>query len=139
MSFVTKASEPLPRYRGAWLLMGWVLLLLVAAGSLAPSPPESPIGASDKLMHFAAYAALAFAFAGVYPRRYWRGIALALLLFGASIELLQGTLIATRSGEWLDLLANATGIAAGLALAALFPLSWCRHLELAAGLGGAGR
>lgn len=139
MSFVTRDSEQLPRYRGAWLSLGWGMALLIALGSLWPSVPDVAMAVSDKLLHFVAYAGLAFMFAGVVERRHWGRVLLGLLLFSAAIELAQEFFTATRSGEWLDMAANALGIAAGLCTAALFPRSWCRQVEILAGLDGAAR
>lgn len=139
MSFVTTDSERLPRYRGAWLALGWVMVGVVAIGSLWPNVPQVTSGMSDKLLHFAAYAGLAFMFAGVVERSHWGRVLVGLLLFGAGIELAQAYLSSTRSGEWLDLAANAGGVAAGLLTAALFPRSWCREIEIVAGLEGTSR
>lgn len=139
MSSVTKDSEALPRYRGAWLTLGWLLLLGIGVGSLWPTLPRATAGISDKFMHFAAYACLAFVFAGALQRARWPWLALALIGFGAAIELAQAGLTATRSGEWLDLAANAAGVVVGIGLVALCPGNWCRQLERAVGLGGVGQ
>lgn len=139
MSFVTTDSERLPRYRGAWFALGWVMTGTVAFGSLWPSVPQVTSGMSDKFLHFAAYAGLAFTFAGVVERGHWGRVLVGLLLFGGGIELAQAYLSSTRGGEWLDLAANAGGIVAGLLTAALFPRSWCRELEIVAGLDGVSR
>jgi VanZ family protein len=138
MSFVMTAtdSELLPRYRSAWLALGWAMALVVALGSLWPGMPEAASGVSDKLLHFMAYAGLAFLFAGTVERRHWAWVIIGLLLFGGSIELAQEYLTATRGGEWLDMAANAAGVAAGICAAAVFPRSWCRHVELVVGLVG---
>lgn len=131
--------EELPRYRGAWFALGWLLVLGVAVGSLLPSLPDVSTGVSDKLMHFAAYAALAFLFMGAVGRRHWLRIGLGLLALGAAIEVAQAMLSSTRSGEWLDMAANAAGVATGIVAAASFPANWCRQVEVLAGLGGARR
>ncbi|HUG98489.1 MAG TPA: VanZ family protein [Gammaproteobacteria bacterium] len=136
---MTRDSEGLPRYRGAWLTLGWAMALLVALGSLWPGAPQISAGMSDKFLHFAAYAGLAFMFAGVTVRSGWARVLVGLLLFGGAIEVMQEQLTATRSGEWLDLAANAAGIAAGMFTAALFPRSWCREMEIAIGLDGRSR
>jgi hypothetical protein len=130
-----RASDPLPRYRGAWLLIGFLLSALILVGSLWPSLPQAATGVSDKFMHFSAYAVLAFLFAGATDVRRWPHLALGLLLFSGAIELAQEYLTEARSGEWLDFAANAAGIAAGLAAAWVVPGSWSRRLELALGLG----
>lgn len=127
--------EELPRYRAAWFALGWLLVLGVAVGSLLPSLPDVSAGVSDKLMHFAAYGALAFLFMGAAGRRRWLHVALGLLALGAAIELAQATLTAARSGEWLDMAANSAGVATGLLAAAAFPGNWCRQVEVLAGIG----
>jgi VanZ family protein len=135
MSSVTKASESLPRFRAAWLAAGWLMVLAVAVGSLWPTLPEVGVEVSDKTLHFGAYASLAFVFAGVVERRHWGRVIVGLLLLGAGIELAQAFLSPTRTGEWLDMAANAAGVLAGMLTAALFPMSWCRHVELLVGVG----
>jgi hypothetical protein len=139
MSSVTRDSERLPRYRGAWLALGWGMTLLIALGSLWPSVPEVAIGVSDKFMHFCAYAGLAFLYAGVVERRHWGRVVVGLLLLGGAIEFAQELLTASRTGEWLDMAVNATGIMAGIFTATLFSGSWCRQVERLVGLDGTPR
>ncbi len=127
--------EELPRYRAAWFALGWLLVLGVAVGSLLPSLPDVSAGVSDKLMHFAAYGALAFLFMGAAGRRRWPHVALGLLALGAAIELAQATLTGARSGEWLDMAANGAGVVIGVLAAAAFPGNWCRQVEVLAGVG----
>jgi VanZ family protein len=130
------ASEVLPRYRVAWLSAGWLIALLIAVGSLVPSVPELATDVSDKVLHFSAYAGLAFLFAGTVPRNHWGRVAVGLLLLGGGIELAQEYLTESRSGEWADMAANTLGVGVGLGIAALFPGSWCRQVELVAGVDG---
>jgi VanZ family protein len=139
MSSVTRGSDVLPRYRNAWLALGWLMVLTIAVGSLWPSLPKAASGLSDKFLHFTAYAGLAFMFAGVIERRHWGRVAVGLLVFAGVIELAQEYLTTSRSGEWLDMAANATGVGAGMLTAALFPRSWCRQVEIMVGLQGAPR
>lgn len=136
---MTTSSESLPRHRRAWLALGWVMVLGIGAGSLWPSLPQAAAGVSDKFMHFTAYAGLGFVFAGALERARWPWLALALLGFGAAIELAQAWLSPTRTGEWLDMAANAAGVAAGIGLVAAWPGNWCRQLERVAGLEGGSR
>jgi hypothetical protein len=96
--------------------------------SLVPSPPAADVMINDKLLHAGIYCLLASWFAGIYlPARYG-AIAIGLLLLGAALELLQ-LAGGARMGEWLDLLANAAGIAAGLILARMGLAGWCGWLE----------
>lgn len=55
-------------------------------------------------------------------------IAVGLLALGGVIELLQRA-GGERMGEWLDLAANAAGIALGLGLARLGLGGWCGWVE----------
>ena len=139
MSSVTRDSDHLPRYRGTWLALSWGMTLFIALGSLWPSLPQVAVEVSDKFMHFSAYAALAFMYAGVVERRHWRRVVVGLLMFGGAIELAQELLTASRSGDWLDMAANAMGVMAGVFTAMLFPRSWCRQVERLVGLDGTRR
>lgn len=130
---MTPISESVPRYRGVWLALAWLLLAAVCAASLVPSPPGPP-GVNDKLVHFGAYAALAFAFAGALGRGHNRVVVLGLLALGAALEVAQALLTSTRTAEWWDLVADASGIGAGLLLAAAVPGGWCRRVEDVLGL-----
>ena len=70
----------------------------------------------DKWLHGIAFVVLAVWFAGQYrPGSYWR-IAVGLLAFGVLIEACQ-RMVTYRSADWLDIAADAAGIAVGLAIA----------------------
>lgn len=139
MSSATKDSEALPRFQLAWLALGWLMALAIGVGSLWPTMPSAAVAFSDKLLHFAAYAGLAFVFAGALGRRRWWRIGLSLVLLGIVVELLQHYFTATRSGEWSDLAANIGGVGTGLLLAAMMPGNWCRQVEIALGVTRTGR
>ena len=134
MSSKTKVSEPLPRFRSAWLALGWLMAAAIIVGSLAPSLPSAAGAVSDKFLHFTAYAGMAFVFAGALGRQRWLFLGIALFLFGAGIELAQEYLTASRAGEWGDLAANTAGILSGLLAAALVPGNWCRQVEVVVGV-----
>ena len=102
------------------------------AAALVPELPfhelTSQFTLSDKVMHIAAFTFLAVWFSGQYEREsYWR-IAVGLIAFGILIELVQGT-ISYRTSEWMDLLGDAVGIAAGLIIAALGAGGWSVWVE----------
>jgi VanZ family protein len=113
-----------PALRRAYLWLFGLLLVAVAVASLLPLNATPGLAVNDKLQHFLAYTGLALVGALATTRQWplwWLG--LALLLFGVVIELLQGY-FGYRFAEWLDVVANASGIAAGLVLFAL-----CRRLS----------
>ena len=120
------------RYARRWQLAGVLLLALVMVAALVPKLPFEELIAefkfSDKFMHIAAFTFLAVWFAGQYEKRsYWR-IAVGLIAFGILIELVQG-MISYRTSEWLDLLGDVAGIAAGLIIALLGAGGWSVWVE----------
>lgn len=100
-----------------------VVAILIATLSLIPgsSMPDSKlfeIRFLDKIVHFSMYAV--FGFVSLIESRCMEKCAsfhlmLILVIFVIStvIEVLQATVVATRSAEWLDLAANFTGLLAG--------------------------
>jgi VanZ family protein len=102
----------------------WALLLLaglVTVLAVLPAPPRQMDLGWDKLNHVAAFAALAVCavFGWRSSRAARLSVLLALLAFGAAIELVQLQL-PNRSGEWTDLGADAIGIGLGALLAMLW-------------------
>jgi hypothetical protein len=90
------------------LLLG-VALVFITWQALS-SAPAVDAGGTDKLLHAAAFVALAWLADFGWPSSpYWPSKALPLLAYGGFIELAQmGT--ATRSAEWGDLAADALGL-----------------------------
>jgi VanZ family protein len=95
---------------------GWLAVLVV---SLRPLE-HLPFGVSDKLAHFAAYAAMSAGVAGFChdARAVLRWATLAALIGGA-VELGQ-RLVPMRTTELGDFLANAAGVGLGTVLALLW-------------------
>ena len=79
------------RYRHAWVVLFWLLVVVIATTSLLPmeSLPGAPPGV-DKLEHLLAYFSLAF--------------------LGIGLVVAQGLLAAGRIADWIDLAANAVGV-----------------------------
>jgi VanZ family protein len=106
------------RPRQVWLGLCLFLTLVICWLAFHPRPPQLAEVAHDKVNHLLAFAALGFT--GALSRRPgWPGMAAvvgALLGFGGFIEMVQ-TQIPGRSGEWADVVADAVGVAIGLALA----------------------
>ena len=126
-------AESLPRrLLSAPARRGWrsLLVLLIAAVcwlAFDPHPPEGLSTGWDKLNHALAFAVLGavalLAQAPAAGRWRWALAFGGMMAFGAFIEAVQ-TQIPGRSGEALDLLADAVGLAIGLgALGA-----WLRRL-----------
>jgi len=96
-----------------WLACTALTLAAITVLSLRPVVvPDVPGG--DKTLHLVAYAALIFP-AGLRRPRRISSIFLLFLLYSGLIELIQPYV--NRCGEWLDLAANALGLACGLLLA----------------------
>jgi VanZ family protein len=101
----------------------WLYLLTLLVLSLVPTGqlPDGLANIWDKAQHALGYAVLAALGMWAYPAWPPLKMGLALLAFGASVELAQAA-TGWRFGEWADLLANGIGI--GFALLAVY---WLRR------------
>lgn len=118
------------RYARRWQLAGFVILIAVLVAALSPGLPDFRNAAllADKWFHALTFALLTVWFSGQYaPRAYWR-LAVGMLAFGGLIEICQ-QMLAYRSAEALDLLADGIGVAAGLVVAMLGAGGWSLRLE----------
>ena len=95
----------------------WFLIILL--GSILPSSNVKEIEVSDKLIHFVFYAIFSFFLFFLSHNvtlglntliKKWTFVFTIGTLVGLSIEFIQYTLIPSRSGEWLDVLANSIGL-----------------------------
>ncbi|WP_308316602.1 VanZ family protein [Tomitella gaofuii] len=86
------------------------LVMLFSPGSTVPSGPPN----SDKVVHAGLFAALAVA--AIIAGAGWRTAAASLLAYAAVSEVLQNVLPIHRNGDLRDLLADAVGVACGIAL-----------------------
>jgi len=118
------------RFPRVWLAIGIAFVVSVIATSLAPGEyVEDMMIWNDKVTHAMAYTGLVLWFAGLYPRKRYFLIALALFLLGAAIEFLQGSMSYGRFGDFADLIANTTGVAMGLLLARAGLGQWAHWVE----------
>jgi len=99
-----------------WYQISLSILVVITIASLIPLPELPKVPGSDKTHHFLAYGALIFPVALRSPK-YWPWLAVFFLAWSGAIELIQP--FVNRYGEWLDLLANAGGLAIGLTLGLL--------------------
>jgi VanZ family protein len=113
-----------------WLVAGWLGVVLTLVVSLIPPALDLSGGHNDKLVHLAGYALLMFWWAQLVTRQRWK-LAVAVMLFGALIEGLQG-LTPDRQPDLLDALANSSGVLLGWLAARLLPNLPARLAELPA-------
>jgi len=100
------------RWFTLWFVLGWLLIAVVIYLSLTPHPIAIDVEQGDKLGHTLAYLGMMVWFAQLYPRRrhVWWG--LGFIALGIALEYLQGW-SGYRDFEYLDMVADATGVAAG--------------------------
>jgi hypothetical protein len=113
----------------ALLLIGWVLIAAIVIGSLMPAGIDVGFRMSDKVRHMLGYFVLMVYFAGIYPRERHPLLALAFFLLGASLEVLQGALTASRQMDPADLAANTLGVALAFFAARLGLGEWARRID----------
>lgn len=122
------------RFPRLWLSLGWLAIALAIVVCLLPSNrlPQPP-NLSDKSEHFLCYLLLSCWFAGIYPRaKYWI-IAIGLVVMGVLIEFAQGAMGWGRQADAHDVLANTTGIVAGLLLCWVWLGGWTQRVEAVLG------
>lgn len=116
------------RYPKAWLGLGLVLLAVALTLALLPQPRGVPIVYNDKVTHALAFATLMSWFSGIFRFRLAPALALALVGYGALIEILQ-SFTPTRQPELADLVADTVGILLGWLLCAAGLRHWCSRVE----------
>jgi len=102
-----------------WRGLGWLGVVITLVVSLMPPVLDESSGNTDKIVHLAGYAVLMFWWAQLIIQQRWK-LAVAVVLFGGAIELLQG-LTPARQPDLLDALANSSGVLLGWLAARLLP------------------
>ncbi len=107
------------RYSGAVLAIYWIALFIGTHISQLPDvAPDIPD--FDKLLHFSAYAGLAFLLAAAFTMRQsmslrrYVAIVVGLSLYGALDELIQAISGLGRQADVMDWLADVVGVICGL-------------------------
>lgn len=109
------------------ILLTIFVAILILVLSIIPSDfhGERPVlffKGFDKLVHALMYGSLSFLVMNEYLKRFRPRLSLTLIiafsifLYSIIMELIQLYLIASRSGEWKDVLANLTGTVLGCSL-----------------------
>ena len=106
------------QYKFSILLAGFIALLSLLPSSSIPDSSLFSINSLDKLVHFGMYGF--FGFVALLESRCQKPcisphlvLIFSIFILSTIIELLQATVVASRSAEWLDLVANGAGLAAG--------------------------
>lgn len=112
-------SAPEYRFVHLWQTLGWIMVLAIVIGSLAPSRMVEPVLPewNDKVIHVMAYGIVMFWF-GMLDRTLWRQAlwALGFVAMGVAIEFAQRE-TGYRDFEIADMAADAIGVALGWLLA----------------------
>jgi VanZ family protein len=117
-------------YARVWIVASVLLVIAVLYASLAPlSLPADLPTHFDKFEHAAGYVFLAVWFTGLVARSRYGRVAVALVLLGLAIELLQAAMPFGREGDPRDIVANVAGIGIGLALAYWATGGWAQQVE----------
>ena len=100
--------------------VGWCLVAIVVALSLAPTPTLPPVTESydDKIAHCLTYALVMAWFAVVTPRALWLRLAFAVIGLGIALEFCQA-LLPYRTASLADALANTLGVLLGAGAAGI--------------------
>jgi hypothetical protein len=102
-----------------WVVITLANLAAITFLSLSPLQQLPPVPGTDKTHHLIAYALLMFPTALRKPKN-WLLIGLLFITYSGAIELIQPYV--NRYGEWLDMLANVTGVVCGVLAAGLVNL-----------------
>ena len=118
------------RHARLWLALARSAVVATVVVSLLPMPDLGVrVEQGDKLGHLAWYFVLTLAYAQLVASRAALLVrAAGLLALGVAIELAQA-LTGWRTGDWRDLVANALGVAGGVALGLTPARDWLARVE----------
>ncbi|MBI2452775.1 MAG: hypothetical protein HYV55_00910 [Parcubacteria group bacterium] len=120
------------RLSSFWWAGGLTEVLFLVYGSLEPAWSASAGSLfllNDKVLHVAAYLAVASWFMGIVEPSRYRLVAIALFVLGDTLEFAQWFMRLGRLAEWGDVAANTLGIATALVLAYAGLGSWMVRVE----------
>lgn len=126
---VLKSICPIVNRKRYWAFLPAVLFTAaVAYLSLTESAQAPSVALNDKFLHAAFYTVLAIAWFlpivkhSPFAFRLSTYVVLGVTAYGAFLELLQHFCTLTRSGEWLDLLADFIGALIGVIIIAIITI-----------------
>jgi len=94
--------------------ISFVMLAIVTTASLLPLSALPDVSGSDKTHHLVSYALMALP-VSLFRPKFWLFFIVFIVVWSGVIELIQP--FVNRYGEWLDLLANVTGVFVGYLIA----------------------
>jgi hypothetical protein len=102
-----------------WWTLGYLQVIFIVVVSLLPPVhiPKIDFDWIDKFFHFAAYLVLMLWFVQINPPHRYGFIARLFIKMGVGLEIVQG-LMAYRTLDFWDMLANILGVLAGWGLGA---------------------
>jgi len=127
-------GAPALRLATLWWLIGWAMVAVITYGTLAPAQYVPDLHLWDKLEHATAFFGMTFWFGGLARRRRYPLLALVMALFGAGIEIAQGTMGFGRDMDVWDWVADCVGIASAFILLGVGLWRWPAWLERLLGL-----
>ena len=99
-----------------WAAIGWTIAIII--GCAWPNEYPAPgITVNDKFIHAGIFCVWSFLWVTIY--RFPARVFVIGVLYGFSIELYQLVMPINRSFEWLDLVADAVGVLAGIVVGLL--------------------
>jgi len=112
-----------------WWALGWAIVVFITVSCLEPPRYVPNLHLWDKLEHALAFGGMTLWFGGLTRRSRYPVIAVAMLIFGGAIELLQGAMRLGRDEDILDFAADAVGISIALVLLYAGLGAWARWIE----------
>ncbi len=118
------------RWAAWWQAAGFIFVAATLLALLLPSGGRiASLNNLDKLVHAVGFFGLTMWFAGIYRRNRYALLAAGMLAFGALTEWLQSAVTRSRSGDPMDLLADAVGITLAIIVACAGGDRWCAMVE----------
>jgi VanZ family protein len=117
-----------------WWAVGWAIVIFITVSCLEPPRYVPNLHLWDKLEHASAFFGMTCWFGGLVRRKRYLLVVFWMLLFGASIEVVQGLMRVGRTADVWDFAADSVGVTVALTLLYLGLGSWTRWIEQLAGL-----